>query len=553
MLFSYISYLRAYRTKQKERQTQIASLPSVYHTPVSSDDAWILDLSIADLVQNVKSGKLLPEDVVVAYGKKALEAHQATNCLTEIMIPDAEALAKQCNTSGPLAGVPVSLKDTIHVKGYDACIGYADWVGKRSTEDGAIVKLLKDAGAIPFVKTNVPITLMSFESFSDITGHTENPHKKGYSAGGSSGGEAALIAYGGSRVGIGSDGAGSLRVPAHYSGVYTIKPSVGRFPKTGDANNHPGQEATGSSYAPLTRTLRDLETVWRAIISMQPWRYDHHVIPIPWREADLSGKRVKWGVMWHDGIVTPSPACARALRTVVNTLQSHGYEVVTVNPPSPYEGFKIASQCVADSCKLSEHNIYTGESNDPGMTPAMKMYDLPCWLKRMYVWYLRYIRRDEIYAGLVEGWRSHSIYELYALVTRREAYRAQWFKFWDENKLDFILTVPNPLPAVPLGGMKDAFTNCTYTFIFNLLDYSAGVMPVTHIDRDLDALPKDFRSSNVVEKGAYKHYDTDKMHGLPIGVQVVGRRFEEEKVLEGLKLVENLLRHDHKEYKPLRT
>ncbi|TFK47520.1 amidase signature enzyme [Heliocybe sulcata] len=553
MLFSYLAYLRACRTKQKERQAQVDGLPAAYHAPLSSDDAYIVDLPIAHLIEKVKSGELSAQEVLQSYGKKALQGHTATNCLTEIMIPDAETWAKQCNVDGPLAGVPVSLKDTLYVKGYDACIGYADWVGKRATEDAAIVKLLRDAGAVPFVKTNVPITLMSFESFSDVTGYTENPHVKGYTAGGSSGGEAALIAYGGSRVGIGSDGAGSLRVPAHYSGIYTIKPSVGRFPKTGDANNHPGQEATGSSYAPLTRSLADLETVWRAIVSMQPWKYDHHVIPIPWREVNLSETKVRFGVMWHDGIVTPSPACARALRTIVDTLQKHGYEVIPVNPPSPYEGFKIASQCVADSCKLSDHNIYTGESNDPGMTAAMKMYDLPRWLKQMYVWYLRYIRRDEIYAGLVEGWRSHTVYELYGLVTRREAYRKQWFQFWDDNNLDFLVTVPNPLPAVPHGGMKDAFTNCIYTFVFNMLDYSAGVIPVTHVDRDLDALPKTFRSHNIVEKGAYKHYDPDKMHGLPIGVQIVGRRMEEEKVLEGMKLVESLLRQDGKGYEMLKT
>ncbi|EPQ53512.1 hypothetical protein GLOTRDRAFT_111687 [Gloeophyllum trabeum ATCC 11539] len=77
---------------------------------------------------------------------------------------------------------------------------------------------------------------------------------------------------------------------------------------------------------------------------------------------------------------------------------------------------------------------------------------------------------------------------------------------------------------------------CTH-FLFDLLDYAAGVMPVTHVDCELDALDKSFVAMNAIER-AYKNYDADKMHGLPIGVQVVGRRFEEEKVMEGMKIID---------------
>jgi len=187
------------------------------------------------------------------------------------------------------------------------------------------------------------------------------------------------------------------------------------------------------------------------------------------------------------------------------------------------------------------------------MQQAVAMYDLPRWLKRIYVFYLRYIRRDEIYAGLVEGWNAKSAREYFTLVAQREDYRTKWFNMWKNTEVDFVLTVPNAMPAVPHGGMKDAFTNCLYTFLFNMLDYSAGVLPVTHVDRDLDTLPKTFRSKNIVERGAYKHYDAGKMHGLPIGVQVIGRRLEEEKVLEGMKLIQELLRRAGKTYELLKT
>lgn len=225
----------------------------------------------------VQTGKTQPIDVLTAYAKKALEAHAETNCLTEIMIAPAEKWATECNRQGPLAGMPVSLKDTVGVAGWDSCIGYSAWVGKPMMDDSALVKLLRDAGAVPFVKTNIPITLLSFESASDVFGVTSNPHKKGYSPGGSTGGEAALLAYGGSRIGIGTDVAGSVRAPAHYSGVYTIKASTGRFPKTGSATSIAGQEGIPAVYSPMSRTLEDLEAFWTAVVSMKPWEYDHSV------------------------------------------------------------------------------------------------------------------------------------------------------------------------------------------------------------------------------------------------------------------------------------
>ena len=194
------------------------------------------------------------------------------------MICRAQTLAKECNRAGPLAGMPVSVKDTVGVAGYASSIGYSSpsWLVPFQ-KDAAIVRLLRDAGAYPFVKTNVPITLLSFESFSDVWGRTTNPYSAKHSPGGSTGGEAALLAFGGSRLGIGTDVAGSVRIPAHYSGIYTIKASTQRFPKGGNNTSVVGQEGVPAVYSPMTRTLDDLETFWRAFVGMKPWEYDHSV------------------------------------------------------------------------------------------------------------------------------------------------------------------------------------------------------------------------------------------------------------------------------------
>lgn len=109
------------------------------------------------------------------------------------------------------------------------------------------------------------------------------------------------------------------------------------------------------------------------------------------------------------------------------------------------------------------------ERNDPGMQQAMRMSALPNWIRRIYVWFTRYIKRDEIYAGLIEGFYEKRVSEYWPLVAQREDYKRRWFEMWNEEDWDFVLTVPNALPAVPHGGMKDGFKACGYTFLFNLV------------------------------------------------------------------------------------
>ncbi|KAI0711600.1 amidase signature enzyme [Earliella scabrosa] len=546
---SYLAHRRACANKRKEREDRIRDLPPEYHKPITVEEERLLARPASEVVESVQKGSLTPSEVLLAYSKKALKAHAATNCLTEVLIAKADGWAKTCNTQGPLAGMPVSLKDTVGFEGEDSCIGYSAWVGKPMKKDAAIVRLLKDAGAVPFVKTNVPITLLSFESANDVFGTTTNPHNKEYSPGGSTGGEAALLAYGGSRLGIGTDVAGSVRAPAHFAGVYSIKASAFRFLRTGNATSMPGQEGISAVYSPMTRTLEDLETFWRAIMGMKPWEYDHSVLPIPWRDVDLaSGKPIRWGVLWDDSVVTPSPACKRALEMVVSELTSRGHEVVPIDPPSAYEGLKLASQLLlAEAGKVSTRPIRRGESNDPGVREARLMFAMPRLVKQLYASYLRTIKRDEVYAGLVESWSEKTVEQYLGLIAKREGYRDQWFQKLKDEAFDFILTVPNALPATPHGSMKDGFKGCGYTFLWNILDYSAGVMPVTRVDKELDAL-KDFKPRNVIERDMYKMYDATTMHGLPVGVQVVGKRLEEEKVLEGMKIIEGVLREAGKAY-----
>lgn len=154
------------------------------------------------------------------------------------------------------------------------------------------------------------MTLLSFESTNDVWGRTTNPHNPDYSPGGSTGGEGALLALGG-RIGIGSDVAGSVRAPAHFSGIYSLRCSTGRWPKFGMVTSMPGQEGIPSVFSPMTRTLDDLAYFTKSMAEMKPWKYDHSVHPIEWREkmaAETREKKTfKIGLMRTDGMYAWNP------------------------------------------------------------------------------------------------------------------------------------------------------------------------------------------------------------------------------------------------------
>ena len=231
---------------------------------------------------------------------------------------------------------------------------------------------------------------------------------------------------------------------------------------------------------------------------------------------------------------------------VTTALSSAGHTITPIQPPPPSAALKIASALLnSDGCRTFLSFFRTGERNDPGAARMSFYMSLPRPLKYLHYLYTKYIRRDAYWADLLYEFRERSAYEQWKLVARREAYKAEWHAWWQDeaNKFDFIVTPPNATPAVPHGGMKDAVSSCGYTFLFNLLDYSCGVVPVTKVDRRKDALPEGFsmRGMNGVAKGAYKHYDAEAMHGLPVGVQVVGQRLQEEKVLAAMERVEECL------------
>ena len=266
--------------KQRELRDKLSATSDVYRGPQTDADAKILSLSLSQIVSSCEENIMTPQEVLEAYGKRCLVAHEATNCLADIFLDEAQTSAStSCSTSQPLLGVPITIKDCIDIAGHDTTVGYSVNVGHPAQTSAPIVRLLRDAGGLIYAKTTLPTGCLSFEVSSDLFGSTSNPYNPAFSPGASSGGGGALLACQGSMIEIGSDLGGSTRYPAAYCGLYTVKGSHGRFPSHGSVSCMPGLEAVPTITAPIARTLDDLEEFWKRVVGMNPWEYDHTVRP----------------------------------------------------------------------------------------------------------------------------------------------------------------------------------------------------------------------------------------------------------------------------------
>lgn len=200
--------------------------------------------SAVSLAKAVQSGAVSAAAVAQAFCKRAAIAQQLTNCLTETFFEDAmkrgqyldDYLKEHGRPVGPLHGVPVSLKDMINYRGVASTLGLISYLDRPVAEQNApLTDILLELGAILYCKTNIPQTMMSADSDNNVFGKVLNPHRLSLGAGGSSGGEGALIALRGSILGVGTDIGGSIRIPALCCGTYGFKPSVARIPYGGFA------------------------------------------------------------------------------------------------------------------------------------------------------------------------------------------------------------------------------------------------------------------------------------------------------------------------------
>lgn len=287
----------------------------------------ILALSGLAQARLIREGRISSQELVEAHLERIAHVNPRLNAAVEVLAETARAGARAADERrarggilGPLDGAPFSIKDSIEVAGTSCSAGT---LGLRhappSSTDATLVARLRAAGAIPIARTNLPDLLFAFESDNLIHGRTNNPYDESRTSGGSSGGEAALMASCASPFGLGSDAAGSVRLPAHFCGISALKPTSGRLPRTGHVPAAGGWIETLWQIGPMARRVEDLCAMMDLLVG--PDGHDHTVIPMPFHDPhriDVGGLRIAWFA--DNGIAPPTSetasiasAAARAL------------------------------------------------------------------------------------------------------------------------------------------------------------------------------------------------------------------------------------------------
>lgn len=243
----------------------------------------------------------------------------------------ARSLQGVPTTDQPLLGLPVTVKSSIATRGFRCEIGSRLNQGDTPNEDAVVVDRLRRAGAVILGTTNCPEFLMAYETVNDLHGATNNPWDLARSPGGSSGGESAAIAAGLSAAGLGSDSGGSVRVPAHFTGICSLKPTPGRIPGRGHLPPCVGPFSILGAIGPMARTIRDVSLLFRALSGQDP--ADPISPPLPSQSPSLDDlRRQTIGYFEDDCLVPVTPETRAAVQSAAQALRDAGFRVEPFRP-----------------------------------------------------------------------------------------------------------------------------------------------------------------------------------------------------------------------------
>jgi amidase len=446
-------------------------------------------LSAVSMAERISRKQLSSIELVQSHLSRIKELNTRLNAFVQV---DADGAGRQAQHAdeavrngeelGPLHGVPISIKGSIEVAGLRCESGSKLRQGLIATRDAPLVSRLRRAGAIILGVTNSPELLMAWETDNVLYGRTNSPWDLEHTPGGSSGGEAAAITAGMSAGGVGSDGGGSIRVPAHFSGICGLKPTPGRIPATGHFPVSAGPFALIGVVGPMARTVSDLKVLFEAMQGPDDGDPSAAPVPVRWpREDDL--KRIRIGYFEDDGRTPVTAETRAAIQTAAQGLRRAGFQVEPFRP----DGLELARQLW--------WKIF-GVAGGMLLGPMLKGHDgeISPLLKQFSSW----VAAEPVHSGksLLDTWVQRDLLRMKIFAQMRQ--------------YPVLLCPAAAVPAFRHGERSwqvegktvnylDAWS---YTEWFNLLGTPAAVVPVGK-----------------------------SPEGLPIGVQISARPWEEEIVL----------------------
>jgi len=439
-----------------------------------------MTFDLSTLVESIRTREVSPVEAAETCLAQIARLNPALNAVVTVaadvldLAKAAEAALMRGDVPGALHGVPVTVKDTIETAGLRTTSGSTIRADHVPATDAPAVARLKSAGAIILGKTNASEMAMDYNAANPLFGRTNHPLNPKLTPGGSSGGEAVAIATGMSPGGLGSDLAGSVRIPAHFCGIAGLKPTTGRVPGEGQFPPSTGPYALGAVIGPMARKVHDLRLLFRVLSG------DHG------SESQLHGLRVAWYA--DDGVVPVTDETANAVRTAAQALSDARLIVEERLPPHVERGNELWLKLFSRASVVQLRQVYAGRENEGGSFVSWRLAnagDTPSLDEYIAGW----MERDRLREDLL-GWMETTPL-IIAPVGATPAYEHDTLK----------VTVR--------GSRMGTFRAFSYSQTFNVFDLPVVTVPAG-------------RSNE----------------GLPIGVQIVGRPNAEEMVLAAAEIVE---------------
>ncbi|MEW4451536.1 amidase family protein [Bremerella sp. JC817] len=494
----------------------------------------------AQLAHLIATREVSTSEVIDAHIQRIEAVNPHINAIVETRFDEAREVAKKFDNESsppdqPLRGVPLSIKECFHVAGAKATLGMTT-PPEIPTTDGTSVARLREAGGIVLGITNVPQLMVIHETRNPVYGTTSNPWDLARGVGGSSGGEAAILAAGGTALGLGSDLGGSIRLPCHFCGVSGLKPTSRRLIRSGARPNLRGLSWLEYQPGPMARNVADLRLAMEVLLrgeSPRGWDYaEDPPVRLPSRAMDVTQLRV--GLMEDDGFFPVCPAVRRALREGAEGLRAQGATIIPLGPPPTLDMLKSYFGIASADGGRDFRRMLKGSKLDSEVARLVRLAALPRWLRPLIAALALKPFGKHKMAQLFQASGPRSADSLWQVTWQASQQVHQVFQQWDEAKVDVVLCPTHATPAPLEGCAVDLLPAASHSLITNLLGVPCGNVAATTVrqDEESDRTGNDAseKLAAQVERGS---------HGLPVGVQVAGRFWQEDVVLDVMEALES--------------
>ncbi|ODM93445.1 Fatty-acid amide hydrolase 1 [Orchesella cincta] len=513
--------------KQQERKESFAKLKA--ECILNERAINITQLSVEELARGLKSRELSATEVLKAYTAKALEVTEKFNCVTEF-IPQAlewasklDAIASNSNPiiTGPLHGLPVAIKDDHDVEGMDTTMGFAKNLYKPVKESAVLVKILLKLGALPFVKTNVPQSIFSNGSDNPIFGTSLNCLNAKLSPAGSSSGGAVFA--------TGSDLGGSLRTPAHFHGICSLRPTVNRLSEKGVVQCLPKVDGQRGVPGIIAANAKTLAFVWKAITENNIQnQFDPLAVPIPWNENIFSSKdQLKIGYFTSLPLFPAFEDTRKTVLAAKDAFASKGHKIMEFQMPDDFNYMNAIVNLLSSDRGQHLKQMFEGEPISYCVADLVESFRNPEQVEAKSSG----TRREQILSYAARcGADVKTAGDLWDMIYEKRAITQDLLKRMDEAGLDLILSPAFPFPAIKLHDTHALLSGAVYTMIWSFVNFPAGVV---RFGTESEAGFQSYDDGGHFEFKLAKAAMSESA-GMPINVQIIGRPFKEELVLRAM-------------------